>query len=118
MSGCRRSPQIPAERCKLPEAIENLFRRNLANGYNKFRDRKISPKKRDASGQLQMSDTARKIAFIVASSAHGMLILNRLDYNTVGPMSYGVGIQTLENGSFDKTELDLTFNLIQLRRTC
>jgi FkbM family methyltransferase len=63
-----------------------------------------------------MSDTARKIAFIVASSAHGMLILNRLDYNTVGPVSYGVGIQTLENGSFDKAEVDLTFNLLQLRR--
>lgn len=63
-----------------------------------------------------MSDTSRKIAFIVASSAHGMLILNRLDYNTVGPVSYGVGIQTLENGSFDKAEVDLTFKLLELRK--
>jgi FkbM family methyltransferase len=64
----------------------------------------------------EMSAVTSKIAFILASSAHGMLILSRLDYNTVGSVSYGVGIQTLENGSFDKAEVDLTFKLLELRK--
>jgi FkbM family methyltransferase len=63
-----------------------------------------------------MSAVTSKIAFIVASSAHGTLILNRLDYNVAGSISYGVGIQTLENGSFDKAEVDLAFKLLELRR--
>jgi FkbM family methyltransferase len=63
-----------------------------------------------------MSTGPRKIAFVVASSAHGTLILNRFDYNTTGSTSYGVGIQLLENGAFDKAEVDLTCKLLDLRR--
>jgi FkbM family methyltransferase len=57
-----------------------------------------------------------KIAFVVVASAHGTLIVNRLDYNRSGSTSYGVGIQLLDVGSFDKAEVDLAFKLLELRR--
>src|SRR5260370_29078245 len=63
-----------------------------------------------------MSTAPRKIAFVIASSAHGPLIINRFDYNTSGSTAYGVGIQLLENGAFDKAEVDLTCQLLDLRR--
>jgi FkbM family methyltransferase len=62
------------------------------------------------------SQGSRKIAFVLAASTHGTLIVNRLDYNKSGSTWYGVGIQLLENGSFDKTEVDLAFGLLELRR--
>jgi FkbM family methyltransferase len=63
-----------------------------------------------------MSTAPRKIAFVIASSAHGPLIINRFDYNTSGSTAYGVGIQLLENGAFDQAEVDLTCRLLDLRR--
>ena len=63
-----------------------------------------------------MSTAPRKIAFVIASSAHGPLIINRFDYNTSGSAAYGVGIQLLENGAFDQAEVDLTCRLLDLRR--
>jgi FkbM family methyltransferase len=57
-----------------------------------------------------------RIAFVVASSAHGPLILNRLDYNMAGSHAYGVGIQILEHGAFDPAEMDLSRTLLALRR--
>jgi FkbM family methyltransferase len=57
-----------------------------------------------------------KIAFVLAASAHGTLIVNRLDYHQSGSTMYGVGIQLLESGSFDKTEVDLVLSLLELRR--
>jgi FkbM family methyltransferase len=63
-----------------------------------------------------MAIPSQKIAFVVVSSPQGTLILNRLDYNVAGSTAYGVGLQLLENGSFDETEVDLTCTLLELRR--
>ncbi len=64
-----------------------------------------------------MSNTKHKIAFVLASTDHGAMILNRFDYRMVNQDSgYGVGFQILEDGAYNKTEVELTSNLLQLRR--
>ncbi|MDA9431618.1 FkbM family methyltransferase [Bradyrhizobium sp. CCBAU 51627] len=64
-----------------------------------------------------MSRNPSKIPFVIAASAHGPLIVNRLDYHTASEHIFGVGIQILEHGAFDVTEVDLTKGLLALRRT-
>jgi FkbM family methyltransferase len=64
-----------------------------------------------------MSNPKRKIVFVLASSDHGTMIINRLDYRMVKEQEgYGVGFQILEDGSYNQSEIDLTSNLLQLRR--
>ncbi len=63
-----------------------------------------------------MSGQPRKIAFVIAASMQGTLILNRFDYNTAGSVQYGVGIQLLDTGSFDEEEVELAGQLLALRR--
>jgi FkbM family methyltransferase len=63
-----------------------------------------------------MPDPRRTIAFVIAASAQGTFILNRLDYNSNGAASYGVGIEMLEGGAFGKTDVDVLFSLIGVRR--
>ncbi|MGL3211213.1 FkbM family methyltransferase [Bradyrhizobium sp. BR 1433] len=64
-----------------------------------------------------MSRNPSKVPFVIAASAHGPLIVNRLDYHTAGEHTFGVGIQILEHGVFDATEIELTKGLLALRRT-
>ena len=52
-----------------------------------------------------MSRNPSKIPFVIAASAHGPLIVNRLDYHTAGGHTLGVGIRILEHGAFDVTEI-------------
>src|SRR3974390_1071608 len=60
---------------------------------------------------------ARKIGFVLASTDHGTLIVNRMDFhNVAGGGGYGVGYQILETGSFDAPEVDLVLQLLDLRR--
>jgi FkbM family methyltransferase len=64
-----------------------------------------------------MRNVRRKLAFVLASSNHGTMILNRFDYHMVGPNSgFGVGFQILETGAFDPTEVELAVQLLELRR--
>ncbi len=64
-----------------------------------------------------MQRAARKLAFVLASSNHGMMIVNRLDYRMVdGERGYGVGYQLLETASFDAEEVTLAVNLLMTRR--
>ncbi len=64
-----------------------------------------------------MQSVARKLAFVLASSNHGTLIVNRLDYRMVGPQQgYGVGFQILETASFDPSEVRLVVDLLAIRR--
>lgn len=64
-----------------------------------------------------MGDPRRKIAFILAASDHGTMIVNRLDYRMVNQEAgYGVGFQILEDGAYNKTDLELTSSLLELRR--
>lgn len=59
-----------------------------------------------------------KIAFIVASTAHGTMIINRFDYNSdkFGNPSYGVGLSLLENGQFEEDDIKLFNNILSIQR--
>jgi FkbM family methyltransferase len=64
-----------------------------------------------------MRNPRRKIAFVLAASDHGTLIVNRFDYRMVDERSgFGVGFQILEGASFDAQEVDLALSLLMLRR--
>lgn len=64
-----------------------------------------------------MNHAKRKIAFVLASSDHGSMIINRFDYRMVSENhGYGVGFQILEDGSYNQNEIDLTLSLLELRR--
>ena len=64
-----------------------------------------------------MRNVRRKLAFILASSDHGAMIVNRFDYRMTGPdRGYGVGYQILENAAFDPSEVAIAVELLALRR--
>lgn len=62
--------------------------------------------------------TKRPIAFILAASNHGTMILNRNDYHLVnqGAGGYGVGYQILSQSCFDSSEVELVLAILGLRR--
>ena len=65
-----------------------------------------------------MRNPKRKIAFVLAASDHGTMIVNRFDYRMVDQRSgIGVGFQILESSSFDAGEIDTALGLLGLRRT-
>ncbi|MEI9805196.1 MAG: FkbM family methyltransferase [Pseudolabrys sp.] len=64
-----------------------------------------------------MRNVGRKLAFVLASSNHGTMIVNRFDYQMTGSdRGFGVGFQILERGSFDPDEVELALQLLELRR--
>jgi FkbM family methyltransferase len=64
-----------------------------------------------------MQSMGRRLAFVLASSNHGTMIVNRFDYRMVDQNNgYGVGFQILETASFDPTEVKLAVDLLALRR--
>lgn len=64
-----------------------------------------------------MRNVGRKLAFVLAASNHGTMIVNRFDYRMSGPdQGVGVGFQLLEAGSFDPVEVELALQLIDARR--
>ena len=64
-----------------------------------------------------MANPPRKIAFILASTDHGTLIVNRFDYQMVNETSgYGVGFILLENSTYDAQEGSTAMQLLTLRR--
>jgi FkbM family methyltransferase len=64
-----------------------------------------------------MQSVGRKLAFVLASSNHGTMIVNRLDYRMVDQTrGYGVGFQILENGCFDQGEVQLALDMLNFRR--
>lgn len=57
------------------------------------------------------------IAFCLASSDHGPLIVNRFDYNhTMTGDFYGVGAQIMENGCYDPRDVQSLKDLLLCRR--
>lgn len=57
------------------------------------------------------------VAFILAATDHGPLIVNRHDYRMTGPgQGYGVGYQLLNSGSFDPAEVTAAVRVLELRR--
>jgi FkbM family methyltransferase len=64
-----------------------------------------------------MLSAGRKLAFVLASSDHGTMIINRLDYRMVdAERGYGVGFQILQTAAFDAAEVKLMVDLLALRR--
>jgi len=64
-----------------------------------------------------MRNVGRKLAFVLASTNQGAMIVNRFDYRLVGPDSgIGVGYQLLEQGAFDPVEVELAVQLLEARR--
>jgi FkbM family methyltransferase len=64
-----------------------------------------------------MSRTKRPVAFVLASSNHGALIVNRNDYrmNDGGSVD-GVGFQILTTSAFDPDEINTALELLAERR--
>src|SRR6185312_3460030 len=64
-----------------------------------------------------MRNVGRKIAFVLAASNHGTMIINRFDYRMNGPSSgIGVGYELVEAGNFDPIEVELALQLLEARR--
>jgi FkbM family methyltransferase len=64
-----------------------------------------------------MQNVKRKLAFILASSNHGTMIVNRFDYRMIDAQrGYGVGFQVLETAQFDPAEVKLAVDLLTVRR--
>ena len=70
-----------------------------------------------SSMELSMNrPVIRPLAFVLAASDHGTLIVNRNDYATQGDGSFGVGYQVLNNSSFDPAEIDFALRMLEFRR--
>jgi FkbM family methyltransferase len=64
-----------------------------------------------------MAYPPRKIAFILASTDHGTLIVNRFDYHMVNDTAgFGVGFTLLEKSSYEAQEGSIAMQLLALRR--
>jgi FkbM family methyltransferase len=64
-----------------------------------------------------MRNVGRKLAFVLASTNQGAMIVNRFDYRMAAPSSgIGVGFQLLEQGAFDPVEVELAVQLLETRR--
>jgi FkbM family methyltransferase len=60
---------------------------------------------------------ANPIAFVLASTDHGPMIVNRLDYNEgFAGNFYGVGAQLMEKSAYDPREVATIKSLLELRR--
>ena len=60
--------------------------------------------------------TRRPVAFVIVSTNHGTMLVNRHDYRLVGQSGYGVGHQLLNTSSFDAEEIDIAKQLLVSRR--
>lgn len=64
-----------------------------------------------------MAYPERPIAFVLAATNHGSMIVNRNDYRMVGPESgIGVGFQLLGKSSYDAHEVSIALSLLEMRR--
>lgn len=58
----------------------------------------------------------RPIAFVLASTNHGTMLVNRHDYKLQEDGFIGVGFQILQTSSFDQPEIDFALQLLELRK--
>ncbi len=69
------------------------------------------------SRQELMARAPRKLAFVLASTDHGTLIVNRMDYHMVDANTgYGVGYMLLETGRYEPQEGSVALQLLGYRR--
>jgi FkbM family methyltransferase len=68
-------------------------------------------------GDIAMAFPPRKTAFILASTNHGTMIVNRFDYREVRPgEAYGVGLMLLHNSCYEPEEAAFVTTLLDARR--
>jgi FkbM family methyltransferase len=58
----------------------------------------------------------RPIAFVLASTHHGSMLVNRHDYHLVGSSGYGLGYQLLNSSVYDPHEVDIAKKLLLARK--
>jgi FkbM family methyltransferase len=64
-----------------------------------------------------MPNPTRPLAFVLAATDHGTMIVNRFDRRMLGPNEgFGVGFQLLERAAYDPTEVKVLLQLLDLRR--
>lgn len=64
-----------------------------------------------------MSFPRRPVAFVLAATDHGSMIVNRNDYHMIdSTRGYGVGYQLLSTSSFDANEVEFVLALLDRRR--
>jgi FkbM family methyltransferase len=63
-----------------------------------------------------MTDQRSRVPFVLASTEHGTMILNRLDQCTSANATFGVGYDLLETGAYEPSECSLMLRLLQHRR--
>ena len=72
---------------------------------------------RGIAQDVAVTGVKRKVAFVLAASDQGTLIVNRLDYRMIDDTrGYGVGFQILDTASFDREEVGVAVSLLRLRR--
>jgi FkbM family methyltransferase len=62
------------------------------------------------------SHPRRPTAFVIASTNHGTMIVNRNDRNELGHGAYGIGYQLLEHSCHEQEENELVGRLLLMRR--
>jgi FkbM family methyltransferase len=62
------------------------------------------------------NETKRPIAFVLAATNHGSLLVNRHDYRLVDDSGYGVGYQLLNTSTFDPEEISIALQLLETRK--
>jgi FkbM family methyltransferase len=68
------------------------------------------------SGRV-VSNAPRKLAFIIAPTDHGTMIVNRFDYYLLEQdRSFGVGFQLLEKSCYEPDEINFLLRLLDRRR--
>jgi FkbM family methyltransferase len=63
-----------------------------------------------------MANPPHKLAFIMASTDHGTMIVNRFDQHIDSGRIFGAGFQLLNKASYDPEEVALLVSLLDLRR--
>lgn len=64
-----------------------------------------------------MDRNSRPVAFVLTSTNHGSMLVNRHDYRMVGNTGYGVGYQLLNTSTFDGSEIDTALQLLSVKRS-
>jgi FkbM family methyltransferase len=66
---------------------------------------------------MSVPTPGRPAAFVLVSTNHGSMIVNRNDYRMVSANAgYGVGFQLMNTSSYDQAEVTLTMDLLRARR--
>ena len=66
--------------------------------------------------KLMLKRTRRPSAFILASTNHGSMLVNRHDYRLTENGGYGVGYQLLNTSAFDPEEINTALQLLEQRQ--